>query len=697
MLSIRSLDDRTYEELIQEALGNIPLYTKEWTNFNPSDPGITILENLTAFEILQQNHIDEITPAIRKKLLQLAGFQEERGRCARILIGAENIEETLYLPANQKFTLGDLCFETNKAIVLNPWEITRIFSICRGERKEFSYLTEREVNIPSYIFGEEPGEGDCIYFVTNGLPGEGEEIIFHITVADRKARNAFSDKSKNLFATLKWECLTEEGYQEMQVKDQTGCFLVSGDLRMRMPGTPVFCSEEGIEGYVIRATLERAEYDCKPKVLCVEGFLFEAWQRETVSYCQTLQKAAGGVIQSELVENGYILVFGKEEKGASYRKYEAAMSEAGEGRFYDFEIVGKDKLAISFQRKKYGYAPDKLKAPVKVLLYNEEIMRKYELGRVKGFDGQKIELPVSNIVPETFTIMAVREREDGELIYDFVRPGYTQKGSLIYHLYEKEGVIEIEDAGRFIGARLYMASCSITAGPEGNIRKGNLLKAKGISSHIRFYNRQEGRGGRFRESLTEVEERFFRDLYHIYTAVTASDYEELVKQTPELCIHKVKAFMKEDRNIVKLVVKPWTEERFPILSDNYKKAIYEYLEDKRLLTTKLIIQGPQYVPVDVHGTIYVGSQYKNAKAEIEKVITEYIDTVSSERNFGDILKFDRLYAAVQELECVEFIYDLHMVPQKSGLARLQEEDVIPEEECLCYAGNFYLQIGTYGK
>ena len=45
-------EDKTYEEMLAEALMQIPLYSEEWTNHNPSDPGITILENLTAFEAL---------------------------------------------------------------------------------------------------------------------------------------------------------------------------------------------------------------------------------------------------------------------------------------------------------------------------------------------------------------------------------------------------------------------------------------------------------------------------------------------------------------------------------------------------------------------------------------------------------------------------------------------------------------------
>ena len=38
------LDDRDYEDLVKECILRIPRYTPEWTNYNPSDPGITLVE-----------------------------------------------------------------------------------------------------------------------------------------------------------------------------------------------------------------------------------------------------------------------------------------------------------------------------------------------------------------------------------------------------------------------------------------------------------------------------------------------------------------------------------------------------------------------------------------------------------------------------------------------------------------------------
>ena len=51
-LSIPKLDNRQYQDLVNEALARIPVYTPEWTNFNQSDPGVTLIE---LFAFLTEN------------------------------------------------------------------------------------------------------------------------------------------------------------------------------------------------------------------------------------------------------------------------------------------------------------------------------------------------------------------------------------------------------------------------------------------------------------------------------------------------------------------------------------------------------------------------------------------------------------------------------------------------------------------
>ena len=43
-LNVPQLDDRTFLEFLSEAQARIPVHNPEWTNFNDSDPGITVLQ-----------------------------------------------------------------------------------------------------------------------------------------------------------------------------------------------------------------------------------------------------------------------------------------------------------------------------------------------------------------------------------------------------------------------------------------------------------------------------------------------------------------------------------------------------------------------------------------------------------------------------------------------------------------------------
>jgi len=44
MIPPPKLDDRTFDDIVDEAISMIPRYAPEWTNHNPSDPGITLIE-----------------------------------------------------------------------------------------------------------------------------------------------------------------------------------------------------------------------------------------------------------------------------------------------------------------------------------------------------------------------------------------------------------------------------------------------------------------------------------------------------------------------------------------------------------------------------------------------------------------------------------------------------------------------------
>lgn len=71
MLPLPNLDDRTYDDLVQEALSLIPTYAPEWTNHNPSDPGITLIELFAYLTEMLNYRLNRVTNANKQAFLNL--------------------------------------------------------------------------------------------------------------------------------------------------------------------------------------------------------------------------------------------------------------------------------------------------------------------------------------------------------------------------------------------------------------------------------------------------------------------------------------------------------------------------------------------------------------------------------------------------------------------------------------------------
>lgn len=55
-----NLDDRSYDDLVAEAISLIPRYAPTWTNYNASDPGITLIELLAYFTEILIYRLDRV-------------------------------------------------------------------------------------------------------------------------------------------------------------------------------------------------------------------------------------------------------------------------------------------------------------------------------------------------------------------------------------------------------------------------------------------------------------------------------------------------------------------------------------------------------------------------------------------------------------------------------------------------------------
>ncbi|MCB9549529.1 MAG: putative baseplate assembly protein [Myxococcales bacterium] len=86
MIPVPNLDDRTHREIVEEALRLIPQYCPEWTNFNPSDPGITLIELFAWMTEMAIYRLNKVTDKNFVAFLSLMGVKLQAPQPARSLL-----------------------------------------------------------------------------------------------------------------------------------------------------------------------------------------------------------------------------------------------------------------------------------------------------------------------------------------------------------------------------------------------------------------------------------------------------------------------------------------------------------------------------------------------------------------------------------------------------------------------------------
>lgn len=707
MLSNIDLDGKSYEQIREEAIARIPLYSREWTNYNVSDPGITILENFAAFMALQQSELNEVPEKARRRLLELAGFTARKGNCAQayILPEQENTKQDSFLPDRMKLYAQDICFELEQNVPVREMRILSVKS--SAVRRDLSQ--SRQINnlldkhgfkggLP--LFGESPSGGETVHLYLSDVPGAGQKAAVFFALAHPFPRNPCEKGIPNPFANIRWEILTQKGFAEIAVEDDTFCLLQDGyvvfALDRRTHDSLVRCSDE--KAYVIRLTLVRANYDLVPRVQRIIGLSVPAVQRDTQSDVMLLSPAAVCPfcfdIRSCLLRNGYLEIYGKEADHGYHRYHDAsAYREAGHRyqygeaghRYYTAEYRADDTVILRFDEKK---PPQELL----VVCRGKEVMAYRKLGTLYGYDNQSVQLPASGkIFPEDFSVLVVEKKGAEDRVCHVVKPETRTAGEVFYSVSEADNTLTVHDCGYYEGAELRLGSCAFYKGDGGNIRAGTRLVCEQDGRKQSFANCTDVTNGRFEESLEQVRSRFAADVTAPAAMVTQRDCEQLVKRIPGLSIHKIGVCPMTSKNEIHITVKPNSPEAFPRLSDTYRHEMSRYLEKYRMLTTKIIIKQPVYVPIHVTGTISVKKQFIHDKEMIEETLRKMLDGICSEAGFGSKIVFHELYDCLRNIDCVEEIYDLSIFPDNSQWADKTGLDIRLKPNALYYPGRIRIE------
>lgn len=674
MLNSVNLNDKTYEELLAESIAHIPLYSGEWTNFNVSDPGITLLQNLTAFQLLQQESINDVPERVQRKLLKLLGCVGRENRAAVALVQAPP-EGGPILPEGHLLWSGDIPFETVEETPLSAWGLRRVIAWRNDRRRDLTRLLE--AGAEAFPFGRHPEPGDALVCVLSGTPEMGVPVRLWFQVSEEELRTPFSSELEvPPFARLRWQYYTAQGWADAAAEDETSGFLRSGQVILTLNGELPAVWEE--EGCAFRCLLEEAEYDRAPRLRSLAVHLFPMEQRLTGVRCFS-GPGPELELRGRLPMLGNLLAFRRETPEAPYRPCR------------DFQA---EETPWSL-RLRFAAEPSEDPEALRVLCYDNETVHQRLLGPVYGYDGQAVPLGLAkNVLPES-VLLAVEDQEG----VSFVPPETAGPGGFSYHVRSQSGEAVIDDPGPG-GQTLLLAGCAVTQGARGNLRPRAVLEQRGgydgTEVEAAWLCPAPARGGVTRESMKELRQRFSRELLETTSAVRTADYEILVRQTPGLCVHKVKAVALSGKNRVKIAVKPYAEGDRPKLSQVYIRQIADFLEPRRMLTTQIQICQPRYVPVSVTASLTVRGMEDEARRQAEEFLRRELDYVNGPQDFGGWVRLNKLYQKLSGLPFVGTVEALSLFPESRG-GVLLSGDVRLEDDALCCPGAIHLTVRRHER
>jgi predicted phage baseplate assembly protein len=97
-LPTANLDDRRFQDIVDQAKRMIPQYCPEWTDHNVSDPGVTLIELFAWMTEMLLYRVNQVPEKMYVKFLELLGVRLEPPRAAQAPV-------TFYLSAPQPNTV----------------------------------------------------------------------------------------------------------------------------------------------------------------------------------------------------------------------------------------------------------------------------------------------------------------------------------------------------------------------------------------------------------------------------------------------------------------------------------------------------------------------------------------------------------------------------------------------------------------
>ncbi len=597
MLGSRRLDDQRFEEIVAEAEGRLPWLCPVWTDHNAHDPGITLLELMAWYKELQQYQLDQLTPAMQRKLLALAGLQLAPARPASCAL--EVPPEAPARPALTRLTTPrETPFELAEPIpAVRPVLARLLVEQPDGRQVDVAALAADGTPFPPFAFGG--GAGSSLLLGFSRRPEETLRLWFQVKAPAGVRRNA-PDADSLPPRTLVWE---PDGAGPVRpLEDGTWALSWSGYVALPAPDG----WSPGADGlWWLR--LRQAEGGCEEQVrLCgVSAGRYRALQQETRAAAFRFAVAAAPeqtvFVPCALAAEAGLLVY---------------LRDAGGWRPADAFRADREAQGLRLTVDASGAAG----GGENLLLVCLDRQHARELRfDARGLPGEQFSLRLDGqtVLTERLRLLCSTLQADGSVrpaewrcVDDLSACGprdrvftYDARRELLTFGDGLHGAVVMPGAGAVLVTELVLSQCG-----GGNIPADLPLTFRDDDAPVRHGAADGGRGA---ETLREGRARLLARLGRTEKCLSAEDFARCARETPGLRVAAARALPDFDAAaprqrrsaLVSVVVLPAGEGPRPMADGRFLAAVNRQLERCRPVCIRTAAIPARYVPFAVSGRV----------------------------------------------------------------------------------------------
>ncbi len=639
-LPTQNLDDRTFQDIVDEAKKRIAASCPDWTDHNVSDPGITLVELFAWMTEMVLYRLNQVPEKNYIKFMELLGLKlraPESARTEATFYLSSPQPQSIVIPKHTELatvrteTRPSVVFSTDRDREIRPPVLTALLTReMPGQAKGKPAYREhnlQHLGVTGYefsAFGARPRVGDALYF------GFENDLSHHVLGLELTCPTAIGMGIDPNNPPWQWEgWLGEEGARRwlpaVVEKDSTGGMNKSGMVMLRLSKIAQRELQKHrafwVRCRVVGGDVAGPNYEASPKV---RNVVANSW---------------GGSVPATHASVVHEEVLGR--------------SDGSPGQVFFVE-----------------HTPLLRRAEEETIEVQAQGSEEWEAWRE---------------VPDF--------ADSGPFDKHFTCDSATGEVRFGPALRQRDGSVQAYGAIPPRGARIRFSTYRYGGGVAGNVQAHTLTVPKTSIPYIdRVTNHAEAVGGIDPETIEMAQMRAPQLLRTRSRAVTAEDYEALARLADSRvqrarCVQPTSSAAEKDlaggQVFVLLVPKVNRPEGYIApeqlrLDEDMRQIVGRYLDDARLLTVRLDIREPAYIWVAVEMALVSShnADPERVRRDVERQLYRFLNPIvgGQEGNgwpFGRDLYPSDVYTCLQSVRGFEFIETLHLFQVRSSGERTE--------------------------